>query len=631
MKKIVIFILNVFPFLICEGVEILNFRTYSNSSSIFVEWETDKPCDSRLYYSPYKSLLSSVYCSFLIDKELKRNHKLEISYLPSNFKIYLYAESKSENGEIARTEIREVKTENYLRTFLIKGPLKEKIDEKNLKPSLPDWKFFGSLSDFLKFDDFEEGIYFLSLWIYSEKENENRFIIDSDGTLEFFLNGERQNGEKDFKFKLNKGWNLILFKKKVKKGSFISVKYENDIEKISFIYPQKNYPKLIQSGWGRIYVSDLKKHLSEIEEKYPYFDGITIGFDNVDNICPYGSFWPFSYSVKIDYEKLKEQIEIIKNLSFKKWKDNFLWVSAYLRGEDNVDWLFDENIWGIIKENFKTIGKILKETNCKGIFLDCETPGKKTHIFTYGGYYKEKYKFEDCAKRAFERGKEIIEVLQNEKPDIVVISVDGSRMVGLGRSIFQYHWGNLENSSTSCGYFYPDMKARLFYSFLSGMIDGARGNTKIIDGEYSPHIGNTIDGPKLNTKFFIEVMPFLKENPDLIVPPEKLFLNSGIGGRANSYEAPGRERPDAGMYEKIKSLLKDSYSDYIWVYWQSYTPSYGWYEYYWMDKKRREEMEEKIKKGEIKPFTPNLIEGKPEEMFEAIRKAKKEIEKWEER
>lgn len=42
-------------------------------------------------------------------------------------------------------------------------------------------------------------------------------------------------------------------------------------------------------------------------------------------------------------------------------------------------------------------------------------------------------------------------------------------------------------------------------------------------------------------------------------------------------------------------------------------------------------MEEKIKKGEIKPFTPNLIEGKPEEMFEAIRKAKKEIEKWEER
>ncbi|MCM8804327.1 MAG: hypothetical protein NC833_03630, partial [Candidatus Omnitrophica bacterium] len=399
-------------------------------------------------------------------------------------------------------------------------------------------------------------------------------------------------------------------------------RYENDLEKISFVYPIYS-PKLIQSGWGRVYISQLKENLEKLEERYSYFDGITIGFENKE-ICPYGGFWPFSYTVKIDYEKLKSEVETLKNLKFKRWKDNFLWVSAYLRGEDNVDWLFDENIWEIIKENFRIIGKIVKETDCKGIFLDCETPNKNTPIFSHTGYYKEKYNFEVCAKKAFERGRQIIEILQEEKPDIVVISVDGSRIVGLGRSVFMYHWGNLEKTSVSPGYFYPEMKHRLFYSFLSGMIYGAKGKTKIIDGEYSPHIGNTIEGPLYNRKFFFEVMPFLKED-DLKVPVEKLFFNSGIGGRANTYEAPGRDKADGGMYEKLVPLLKYSYSDYIWVYWQSYTPGYGWYEYYWMDKKKKEEMEEKIKKGEIKPFTPDLIEGKPEEFFDAIKKAKEVI------
>lgn len=618
-------IIYIFSFLSCKGLEILNLKTYSNSFSVTIEWETDKEADSRLFYSPFKSLLNSQYCAFLIDKNLRKKHKFEISYLPSDFTIYFYVESQTIEGEKAKSEIREVKTEKYLRTFLIKGPAKKKLNEKEIKPSLPEWKFFGSTLDILKFEGLEEGVYYLSFWLFSSDEKESNFFISSDNEIKFFVNGELIEGKDEFKFKINKGWNLILIKKEVKKDSFFSLKYKDNIEKISFVYPPVTYPKLIQSGWGRISVSQLKERLKELEEQYFYFDGITIGFDNIDNICPYGGFWPFSYTVKIDYEKLKPQIDTLKNLKFERWKDNFLWVSAYLRNEENVDWLFDEKIWEIIKENFRIIGKIVKETNCKGIFLDCETPGKKTHIFTYHGYYKEKYNFEDCAKRAFEKGKEIIEILQEEKPDIVVISVDGSRMVGLGRSVFQYHWGNLEKSSVSPGYLYPDMKHRLFYSFLSGMISGSKGKTKIIDGEYSPHIGDTIKGPYYNTKFFVEVMPFLKENFDIKVEPEKLFLNSGVGGRANTYEAPGREREDGGMYEKLIPLLRESYSDYVWIYWQSYTPGYGWYEYYWMDKKKREEMEEKIKKGEIKPFVPNLLEGKPESFFNSIKRAKEEV------
>ena len=618
-------IIFVFLFSKVESLEILNLKINSTSFSVIFEWETDKEADSRLYYSPYKTLLNSVYCSLMIDKELKKKHRFEVNYLPSNFKFYYYIEAVSKDGEKTKTEIKEVKTENFLRTFLIKGPIKREINLKDIKPSLPEWEFFGSTSDILNFDGYKQGLYYLSFWLYSEKVDKNRFIINTDDEISFFVNGEKIKGEKEFNFNLKKGWNLILIKKNVEQGSFFSLKYENDLEKIGFVYPVRTYPKLIQSGWGCINLSQLKEKLEELEEKYSYFDGITIRFDEeYKDISPYGGFWPFSYTVKIDYDKLKPQIEILKNLKFKRWKDNFLWVSAYLRGEDNVDWLFDENIWSIIKENFRTIAKIVKETNCKGIFLDCETPGKKTNIFTYTGYYKEKYDFESCAKKAFERGKEVIEILQEEKPDIVIISVDGSRMAGLGRSIFMYHWGNLEKTSVSPGYFYPEMKHRLFYSFLSGMISQAKGKTKIIDGEYSGHIGDTIKGPLYNTKFFVEVLPFLKEF-DIKVPTCKLFLHSGIGGRANSYEAPGRERPDAGMYEKLISLFNHSYSDYIWIYWQSYTPNYGWYEYYWMSQEKKKEMEEKIKKGEIKPFTPNLIEGKPEEFFDAIRKAKQEI------
>ncbi|MGC8977567.1 MAG: hypothetical protein ACP5OB_08135, partial [Candidatus Ratteibacteria bacterium] len=520
---------------------------------------------------------------------------------------------------------------------------KEYIDVKNVYPAIGEWKFIGTIEDSIKFDNYEEGIYYLSLWIFSEDDRKENFKVLTDGNFKIFLNGKEINGGCNLK----KNWNLILIKKQVKKDSYFSLGYEGEIKKLSFINPLPYFkteildlkdgkwklkyefchpysePKIIESGWGGLTVSQIKENIGKLEEKYWYFDGITIRFDPVDNIVPYGGFWPFSYSIMIDYEKLKPQIEILKNLNFKRWKNNFLWVSAYFRSEDNVDWLFDEKIWEKIKENFKVIGRIAKETGCKGIFLDCETPGKKTHIFTYMGYYKENYKFEDCDRKAFERGKEIIEILQKEFPDIVVISVDGSRMVALGRSIFQFHWGNLEKSSAYPGYFHPEMKARLFYSFLSGMLYGAKGNTKIINGEYSAHIGDTINGPLRNTWFFLNVLPYIKDQYNL--SPEKIFIHEQVGGRANTYEAPGRERPDAGMYEKIVPLLKDSYCDYIWIYRQSYTPGYGWYEYNWMDKKKREEMEERIKKGEIKPFTPNLIDGKPEEFFVSIEKAKKEF------
>jgi len=652
----------LFIFLIQKSfcLEIYDLKVYSTSSKIKIEWKTDQLADSRLYYSTSPSLINSIYCAFIRDSDYKTTHSIEIPYLCSNLKIYIIAESVNKEGKVAKSKVIEVKTENYLRNFLIIGPFKgslkqDFINEKKVLPSLnreikgKKWLFKGTLDDKLDFQDLKEGIYYLALWIFSELNDKNRIYLETDTQFKVFLNSKEINSKNGgFELDLNKGWNLLLIKILIKEGISLSLKYEKDFEKVSFIDPLPKLetelieidkervilkykfvhpyiePKIIQSGWGGITVSQLKDNLEKLEEKYWYFDGITIRFDKVDNIVPYGGFWPFSYTVDIDYEKLKPQIDILKNLNFKRWKNNFLWVSAYLRSEDNVDWLFDENIWKKIKNNFRVIGKIVKETGCKGIFLDCETPGKKTHIFTYMGYYKENYKFEDCAKKAFERGKEIIEVLQEEYPNIVIISVDGSRMVGLGRSIFQFHWGNLEKSSVSPGIFYPEMKARLFYSFLTGMIHGARGNTKIIDGEYSPHIGGTLDGPYKNTKFFIEVLPYF-EDFDIKVSPEKLFLHSQIGGRANTYEAPGRERPDAGMYEKLVPLLRDSYCDYIWTYHQSYTPGYGWYEYYWMDKKKKEEMEEKIKKGEIKQFTPNLIEGKPEEFFNSIEKAKKEF------
>jgi len=660
MRKLIFLLIWGLWFLRCNSFEIYDLKIYSTSSSIKIEWKTTEFADSRVYYSPSNSLLNSIYCAFIRESDYKKEHSIEIPYLCSNFKIYLIVESVNKEGKAAKSRVIEAKTENYLRNFLIIGPFKgnlkqDFIDEKKVLPSINKeikgkrWFFTGAISDRLDFKNLEEGIYYLSLWIFSELNDKNSIYLETDTEYKVFLNGREINGrEGNFELNLNEGWNLLLIKILIKKNNFISVKYDRDFKKISFIEPLPKLetelieidkekvllkykffhpytePKIIQSGWGGISVSQLKDNLEIFERKYWYFDGITIRFDKVDDIVPYGGFWPFSYSVNIDYEKLKPQIEIIKNLNFKRWKSNFLWVSAYLRGEDNVDWLFNEDIWKKIKDNFKVIGKIVRETGCKGIFLDCETPGKKTQIFNYMGYYKENYKFTDCAKRAFERGKEIIEVLQEECPDIVIISVDGSRMVGLGRSLFQYHWGNLEKSSVFPGIFYPEMKARLFYSFLTGMIEGAKGNTRIIDGEYSPHIGGTLDGPYKNTKFFIEVLPYF-DDFDIKVSPDKLFLHSQIGGRANTYESPGRENPDAGMYEKLVPLLRDSYCDYIWTYHQSYTPGFGWYEYFWMDKKKREEMEEKIKKGEVKPFVPNLIDGKPEEFFKSIEKAKKEF------
>lgn len=103
--------------------------------------------------------------------------------------------------------------------------------------------------------------------------------------------------------------------------------------------------------------------------------------------------------------------------------------------------------------------------------------------------------------------------------------------------------------------------------------------------------------------------------------PSQWLRHGGVSGRVNSYEAPGRDQPDAGMYEKLQALSRDSYADYLWVYWQSYVPTFGWYEFYWLSQERREEMERQLAEGQVQQFTPTLTEGKPEEFFAAMTQA----------
>lgn len=383
----------------------------------------------------------------------------------------------------------------------------------------------------------------------------------------------------------------------------------------------KTDPKWIQTGWGRLYVSDLvdQKRTEELERRYSCFDGIVVGFNERNSrVTPYGGFWPWS-GITLSYDKdVAEEVKRYRGVHFSQWKDNFVWVQAY---QARTGWLFDDAEWLRMRGNFEVVGRVVKEGGFRGILLDCETPGGAAiwNPETYGKDYPDA---EAVSQRAFARGREIVTLLQRLCPDIAVVSVDSSRVLEAGRSSFNFRWGKDDVSSATPGRM-PN-GYRLFSAFLAGMIAGAEGKTMIVEGEYSNHAGNTINGPARGARLWQEVLPHWTADAEQVLPASQWLRHSSVSGRVNTYEAPGRNLPDAGMEEKLLALHRGANAPYLWVYWQSYLPDYGWDDF-WLPEELKAKRAAELKEGKIIRIIPSLIEGLPVEFFAAMERAKRAL------
>jgi hypothetical protein len=298
--------------------------------------------------------------------------------------------------------------------------------------------------------------------------------------------------------------------------------------------------KIIEFGWGMLSAPQVRDNMASLSQRP--VDGIVFmsKWPQYSPGYPQSIFYP--YTVTEAYMELDTlaSIDWGSNLT-----DNFLrfWVAGYVY----ADW-FNDSQWATVLVNAQNISKANSVARTKGIFFDTEHYG--SNIWKYDSVIYPNHTLGQVQAMVRQRGKELIRALQTYSPDIKVFCT--------GAWIFP-NWetgGKPENIQNTpyC----------LLKSFCDGMLEGASGQAKIIDGnEIGYYWRNTINwnysqGAYRVISDNIFIAPELKSKSDT-------NMQVGHGLMYTSYKPVNslakKRRLEHHVYEEL--LCSD---EYMWFY-----------------------------------------------------------------
>lgn len=218
--------------------------------------------------------------------------------------------------------------------------------------------------------------------------------------------------------------------------------------------------KLIGFGWDLPNPVYLRDHIEKFEKEIP-FDGIGVFLDREDKRAGRYLF----NNEKIDYGYLQQHEDILKGIKFHKFTDNFIYCTT--RGDALTDW-FDDSAWKNIIHNFAIFARLARKSGFKGLVLDFEQYNHKH--FSFAVRQGEGRTFRETAEQVRKRGRQVMEAMTGEYPDITIFML-------FGFSLCSYAAEADESSSVL-----PYMEAGLLVPFLNGFLDLLNPRTILIDG-----------------------------------------------------------------------------------------------------------------------------------------------------
>ncbi len=221
--------------------------------------------------------------------------------------------------------------------------------------------------------------------------------------------------------------------------------------------------KLLYFGWGAATPKAIAENLADIEATTP-FDGI--GITIVESRIVDGKKVSYE-SQRIykneawKYEYFAESIAYLRSLKPKRLTHNFIRTSTRTGPHD---W-FSDSYWANVCNNFALMARIAKETGMKGLCLDLEDYKDTGHLFAYSPDMGASYA--DAKLKARQRGREWIDAIGKEYPDITLFSFF---LVSLAYPMSD---DVSEIGSRSCA---------LFPAWLNGVYDGLLPEMTMVDG-----------------------------------------------------------------------------------------------------------------------------------------------------
>ncbi len=171
--------------------------------------------------------------------------------------------------------------------------------------------------------------------------------------------------------------------------------------------------KLIQTGWDMPSTEVLRANLVEMESRP--FSGVVIrAIGKRDDGNPCQLDWAF-LDQQWRQQWFQQCVADLKGCQFRRFTDNFLLLNA---NPGSVDW-FDEAGWRNIIEHCRIAAWVAKQGGLKGILFDPEPYAPPHAQFSYTAQpQREKHSFDDYYRQARRRGRQVMEAITAEYPDI---------------------------------------------------------------------------------------------------------------------------------------------------------------------------------------------------------------------
>ena len=196
--------------------------------------------------------------------------------------------------------------------------------------------------------------------------------------------------------------------------------------------------RLVEYGWDCPDTAYARAHAAEMERQP--FDGVTISVrDPLATRRDTGSIlgWRCFGRERFKPEQYQPAIDDLRATRFKKFKANFI---PLVSNPGTVDW-FDPD-WEKIIHNVRCLAQVAKQGGCIGILFDPEQYGHS--LWTYRGLsegQKNAHSFDEYAAMARQRGQEFIRAVNEEFPDISILTLYGPSLPVMGRKRLARHEG----------------------------------------------------------------------------------------------------------------------------------------------------------------------------------------------
>jgi len=218
--------------------------------------------------------------------------------------------------------------------------------------------------------------------------------------------------------------------------------------------------KLIEFGWDEPDTSFLRRHRAKLEQSP--FDGCVFHVLTQNSRGANENFtWLAWGRRRFTCAESQGANDDLRSLTGSKFRHHFLRFNVT---PADLDW-FDDH--AAILDNARLAAEMSRAGGCAGILLDTEQyQGKLFDLRRQRD--RSRHSWEDYAAQAQKRGREVMTAFQDGFPDVTVL-------VTFGHSLLWKQTQAGKKPLADCPY-------GLLVPFLDGMVEAARGKTKLVDG-----------------------------------------------------------------------------------------------------------------------------------------------------